>query len=174
MTGQWDGSSVARVDGGVTSAPARLRVRALLAGWSWRYELSAIVLLTVLATRFGPARLLGVLAVLLLVVAAVPRLWQRLVTRWWCITTPRRVRACCVGSWPGRAWSRVPVALWTEPRGFGERMLLWCPAGTSAADLAALRGLLASACRAEAVDVAAHPRHDRVVVLDIIRRPLTE
>jgi hypothetical protein len=63
------------------------------------------------------------------------------------------------------------VILLTTRQPFGERVYLWCRAGTTASDFTAVRELLATACWADDVRVRRGDRHAQLVCLDVIRHP---
>ncbi len=60
------------------------------------------------------------------------------------------------------------VRVTSEP--FGERLLLRCPAGTSAEDIYAERDALRAACWAADVLVARDEQRSHLVTVDVIRR----
>ncbi len=64
----------------------------------------------------------------------------------------------------------APFILWTRSRPSGERVYLWCRAGTSAADFSSARKLLAAACMAKDIKVSQHARYAHLIALDVIRR----
>ena len=61
------------------------------------------------------------------------------------------------------------IQVTSEP--FGERVRLWCPAGTSAEDIHAARDVLRAACWAADVRVARDEQRSHLVTVDVIRRP---
>jgi hypothetical protein len=63
------------------------------------------------------------------------------------------------------------VILLTTRQPFGERVYLWCRAGTTASDFAAAREVLATACWADDVRVWRGERRAQLVCLDVIRHP---
>lgn len=134
----------------------------------WRYEL-AVVALGYPMVRVGLGWTLVVVtaAAASLVLAPVRR---AAVGRFWCVVTPHRVRTGCAQAWVHSRSGRLPAVLWTSPRPYGERVLLWCPAGTSPADLDAVAPLLAVACWARDVRVETHPEHANLVTVHVIRR----
>ena len=64
---------------------------------------------------------------------------------------------------------RLPIIWSTTPTDYGERLRLWCPAGITAADLIGASEVLAAACWAAEVRVAADARHAHLVTLAVIR-----
>jgi len=149
------------------------RANPAVAAWRWRYELGllgALIavlvwlgLLVGLVTIANVAGLLGVLA------AIFPALRRYLAARFWCIVTQHRVRAGCVQAWIHSRYGKIPVILLTTRQPFGERVYLWCRAGTTASDFAAARELLATACWADDVLILRSDRHAQLVRLDVIR-----
>jgi hypothetical protein len=149
------------------------RANPIVAAWRWRYELLATAGLAAIWMALGPATVAAVtvgLAVALAATAAVPAGRRYLVGRAWCVVTPHRVRVGCAQAWIHSRSGKIPAVLFTMRQPFGERVYLWCRAGTSAADLATARELLAAACWADDVRVARSPRHAHLVTLDVIRR----
>jgi len=149
------------------------RANPAVAAWRWRYELGllgALIavlvwlgLLVGLVTIANVAGLLGVLA------AIFPALRRYLAARFWCVVTQHRVRAGCVQAWIHSRYGKIPVILLTTRQPFGERVYLWCRAGTTASDFAAARELLATACWADDVLILRSDRHAQLVRLDVIR-----
>jgi hypothetical protein len=150
------------------------RANPAVAAWRWRYELGLLSALVVAFAGLGleaglvaianTAGLLGMLA------ALFPALRRHLAARFWCIVTPHRVRAGCVHAWIHSRYGKIPVILLTTRQPFGERVYLWCRAGTTASDFVAARELLATACCADDVRVWRGERHAQLVCLDVIRR----
>ena len=68
---------------------------------------------------------------------------------------------------PGRS---LPIILWTSHQAFGERVSLYCRAGTTADNFVSARTVLAAACWAHDVAIFVDPRHTQLVILDVIRR----
>jgi hypothetical protein len=92
------------------------------------------------------------------------------VARAWCIITPHRIRTGCAQAWILSRSGKIPVVLLTTRQPFGESLLLWCPAGTSADDLMAASEMLAAACWASEVRVRSDPRYAHLVTVEVIRR----
>jgi hypothetical protein len=145
--------------------------------WHWRYEagllcgLAAVVLAS--GYMLGAVWLIAIVAAgfgLLAAALSWPASRQRLIARAWCVITPHRVRTGCMHAWVQSRDGRLPVVLYTTSADFGERVVLWCRAGITAADLAAARDILRSACWATDVRVVANARYPHVVVLEVIRR----
>jgi hypothetical protein len=145
--------------------------------WRWRYELAAVGVLT--AAGIGAVNLVGapaaalVCVLLLLLVAAVvvlPSVRRVLAARVWCVVTPHRVRTGCAQAGVFSRSGRLPAVLLTRPTKAGERVVLWCPAGTSVDDFVTASGLLRAACWAQDVQAARHPKYGHIVTLDVRRR----
>jgi hypothetical protein len=112
----------------------------------------------------------GLAAALIVMAACWPQGRRFLVARAWCIVTPHRVRVGCAQAWIHSRSGKIPAVLLTGRLSFGERVYLWCRAGTSADDLSSARKLLAAACWADDIRVTRHPRYAHLVTLDVIRR----
>ncbi len=145
--------------------------------WNWRYEVGLLCGLAAVALAsgyvLGAVWLIAIMAVGLGLLAAGlswPTSRQRLIARAWCIITPHRVRTGCVHAWVQSRDGRLPVVLFTTQAEFGERVVLWCRAGITAADLIAARDILRSACWASDVRVVASARYPHIVVLEVVRR----
>ena len=80
---------------------------------------------------------------------------------------PRRLRPG-VDPHPLRQAPLHPVDAGARPS--GERVYLWCRAGTSAADFSSASKLLAAACMAKDIKVSQHARYAHLIALDVIRR----
>src|SRR5215813_4653918 len=146
----------------------------LTVGWRWRYELllgvAVPVAVWLLVRNIGAplACVVMIAGFLGLVVASSPR---RLVTACaWCVITPHRVRTGMAQAWIHSRDGRMPFVLCTRRKPFGERVYLWCRAGTSAEDFVRARHLIAAACWAREVHVLRSERFVHLVVLDVIRR----
>jgi hypothetical protein len=150
------------------------RANPLVAAWRWRYELAGIVGLgagwIVLGWAAGAALTAGLAAVLISMVVGWPQGRRFLIARTWCIATPHRVRVGCAQAWIHSRSGKIPAVLLTRCQPFGERVFLWCRAGTSADDLSSARGLLAAACWAHDVQVTCDRRYAHLVILDVVRR----
>ncbi len=149
------------------------RANALVAAWRWRYPLAAAAGLAAMWGMLGTmvaAALTAGLATLLALAVCSARGRRFLVARWWCIVTPHRVRTGCAQAWIHSRYGKIPIVLLTRRRPVGERVYLWCRAGTSAADFRSARNALAAACWAQDVQVHRHARYAHVVALDVIRR----
>jgi hypothetical protein len=148
------------------------RTNPIVALWRWRYELAGATGLAAPWVLLGPvaaAALTAGVAAALIGTAMWPQGRRYLTARAWCIITPHRVRIGCAQAWIHSRAGKIPAVLRTTSQPFGERVLLWCRAGTSVDDLSSANALLAAACWADDVRVARHPRYAHLVTLDVIR-----
>jgi hypothetical protein len=145
--------------------------------WHWRYELAltagpAGAAVTIELT-LGPKWLItGAAVALTILVAALlwPSMRRRLKARAWCVITPHRVRTGCAQAYVQSRDGRLPVVMYSRPAEFGERLLLWCRAGITAADLEAARDIIAAACWAADVRVIPDRQRRHLVLLEVVRR----
>ncbi|GIH89997.1 hypothetical protein Psi01_06270 [Planobispora siamensis] len=145
----------------------------LTLAWWWRYEIMLVVGLPVVtlwaAARFGWPRVIAVMLALALLVISVP-VARREVWGWIrCVYVAHRIRSGCVEALVVNRRGRIPSVLWTAATPYGERVWLWCRAGTTATELERAGEILAVCCLAPAVEVSAHPRHPALVLVDVIR-----
>lgn len=153
----------------------RPRRRATIIGyaWWWRYELGLAVGLTaitlLLVHAFGAGRAAISMGATIGACTLCPPAQRACVVVAWHILTPHRLRAGFVQARIHSRNGRLPTILRTSRQAFGERVLLWCPAGVSVADLRSARDVLAAACWASGIRVTADPRHAHLVTLDVIR-----
>jgi len=150
------------------------RANLIVAAYRWRYELAAAAGLAAawiaLGTVAGAAITVGLVTALISTAIHWPRGRRFLAAHAWRIVTPHRVRVGCAQAWIHSRYGKIPALLLTTRQPFGERVYLWCRAGTSADDLISARGLLAAACWADDIRVARSPRYAHLVTLDVIRR----
>jgi hypothetical protein len=158
----------------ITSTVARPWPTTVL--WRWRYEL--ILGLGLPTAVYALAQTLGLPATILflapLVAAAVLLRPVRrfFVRRAWCVITPHRVRSGCAQARIHSRAGRLPAVLHTSRADFGERVLLWCPAGVSVEDFESARPQLAASCWAIDVQAQRSYRYAHLITVDIIRRDL--
>jgi hypothetical protein len=147
----------------------------LVAGWRWRWEIALLAGLAAIliagTTSVGVLPTIAVATVITLTVMSLPPTRQLVLNRAWCIITAHRVRAGCAEAMIYSSRGKIPVILWSAHQPFGERVLLWCRAGTSIEDFITSRAMLTSACWAQDVAVLPDIRHPHLVTLDVIRRP---
>lgn len=155
--------------------PRRAPMPALL--WHWRYELALLACVSILLAVL--VRVLGIEAAALACSGLVGAFgpwppWHRpFLTVVWRIVTPHRLRAGFAQARIASLQGRIPLILRTTTTPSGERVRLWCPAGTSAEDLRAARGVLRAACWAADIRVVRDERHSQLVTVDVIRRHRT-
>jgi hypothetical protein len=146
----------------------------LVVVWRWRYELTLATGLTagiaVAISSFGAVMTMVVAAITTLTVLCWPTARQFATDRAWCIITPHRVRLGCTEGLIYSSRGKIPVVLWTSHRAFGERVLLWCRAGTSVDDFMSARAALTAACWAQDVAVHCDTQHAQLITLQVIRR----
>jgi hypothetical protein len=107
--------------------------------WRWRYELGLAAGLPagilVLAHAVGTGWALAAVSALSGVLAGWPAARRLAIARAWCVITPHRVRTGCAQSWIHSRSGKIPIVLLTTSEPFGERVQLWCRAGTGPDDL---------------------------------------
>lgn len=151
------------------------RPNLLVAAWRWRYEiallagLAAVLALGMISVGVLPTT--AVVTVIILAILGLPPTRQLVLSRTWCIITAHRVRVGCAEAMIYSSRGKIPIIVWTVHQPFGERILLWCRAGTSIDDFITSRAILTSACWAQDVAVLPDIRHPHLVTLDVIRRP---
>jgi hypothetical protein len=145
----------------------------LTVGWRWRYELllaaGVPVAAWLLVNGLGAAFAVITVVALIVLVAVSPPLRRLLIARAWCIITPHRVRTGMAQAWIHSRDGKMPFVLRTTREPFGERVRLWCRAGTSAEDFVWARHLIVAACWARDVQVLRNERFVHIVLLDVIR-----
>jgi hypothetical protein len=141
--------------------------------WRWRYEAGLLagvpaaifVLISRLGWVWGPV----VIGVTVVTLATWPdaRLWLGAHAR--CVITAHRVRTGCAEAWIHSRRGKLPVILLTSPRPYGERLYIWCRAGTCLEDFQDAVDVLRSACFAADIRVTCSTRSAHIVILDVIR-----
>jgi hypothetical protein len=150
------------------------RPNPIVLAWRWRYELGLLVGLgfgSFAIVQLGVVWLIATWLVLVAMFGVWPHGRRLLIKRAWCIITPHRLRTGCAHAWIQSRRGHLPVILFTTPQPFGERVTLWCVAGTSAADLIAARDVLIAACWAADMRIIRSQNHAHMVVVDVIRNP---
>jgi hypothetical protein len=151
------------------------RAASLALPWRWRYELLLAIgapLGALLAARvLGPDRSLVEATILGFALGLWSPSRRVLLGRAWCIITPHRVRVGCVQARIYNRRGRLPIILRTSLEPFGERVRIWCTAGTSAEDFQSARSILSAACWAVDVHIERSVRYAHLVTLDVIRSP---
>jgi len=146
----------------------------LVAAWRWRYEIALVSGLTACLaaaiSSFGAVPTIIAVIVVALAILCWPPARRFATDRAWCIITPHRVRVGCVEGLIYSSRGKIPIILWTSHQAFGERVSLYCRAGTTADDFVSARTVLAVACWAQDVAIFVDPRRTQLVILDVIRR----
>lgn len=141
--------------------------------WRWRYEIAiaaglpAALLISVHA--LGLIRAIAGTVIITGLVTLYPPGRQYLLACAWCVITAHRVRAGCAQALILSGRGKLPIIMSTSRQPFGERVRLWCRAGTSVQDFVDAQDLLAAACWARHVVVSYDPSHTHLVILDVIR-----
>lgn len=145
--------------------------------WRWRWELllpAALLTGTVRSIHiFGwPWTAATSLSVVVGVLCrAELRRWIR--SRFWCVVTQHRLRTGFAEAWIQSRRGRLPMILWTFATPHGERIMVWCRAGTTMEDLLAERAVLLKACwGVHEMTITPHHRYPHVVYVDADRRPV--
>jgi hypothetical protein len=142
--------------------------------WRWRHELALLVglpaVITILVTQVGWLWSLTGSSVIAATLAWWPGARSWLLGHARCVLTAHRVRTGCAQAWIHSRHGKLPIILLTSPKAFGERVHLWCRAGTCPEDFESASEILRSACWASDVRVTASTRYSHIVILDVIRR----
>jgi hypothetical protein len=140
--------------------------------WRWRYELllliAATAVLTGLAWRLGTEW--TVIGTSTMAGAFGPPWPESVIARFWCLVTPHRLRAAFVHAHIHTTGGRLPMIVRTTPAPFGERVLVWCPAGVTPEDLEMAQTALRAACWACDVRFVRDPGRSHLVTVNVIRR----
>ncbi len=150
--------------------------RATIVGyaWWWRYEIGIAFGLGIgmylLASAVGIGQAVLGVAVTALVLGTWPASKRAFADAAWHIITPHRLRAGFAQARIHARNGRLPTILRTTRQPFGERVLVWCPAGTSVADFHSARRILAAACWAAHVTVSRDDQHAQLITIDVIRQ----
>jgi hypothetical protein len=143
--------------------------------WRWRYEacLAVGIPVFVLAavSAVGAAWTIAAMAIFAAWSTMWPRSRRYLAACSWWVITPHRVRTGCAQGWVYSKSGKLPVVLRTTQHPFGQRVLVWCRAGTNVQDFIQARELLTAACWAHDIYIYYDPRHTHLVTLDVIRIP---
>jgi hypothetical protein len=146
----------------------------LVGAWRWRYEIALVsglsAGLAAAISSFGAVPTIIAVIVGTLTMLCWPPARRFATDRAWCIITPHRARVGCVEGLIYSSRGKIPIILWTSHQAFGERVLLYCRAGTTVDDFVSARTVLATACWAQDVAIFVDPRHAQLVILDVIRR----
>jgi hypothetical protein len=157
-----------------TARRPRRRVSILGLAWWWRHELGITLGLAaglyLLARAVGSGRAVLGVAVAVALFGTWPVTRRAVTALAWAIITPHRLRVGFVRARIQARNGRLPTILRTSQQPFGERVLVWCQPGTSAADFREARGILAAACWVTAIKVNTDEWHTNLVTIDVIRR----
>jgi hypothetical protein len=152
----------------------RFRPNLVVAAWRWRYEIALMSGLTAglasAISSFGAAPTIIAMIIGALTILCWPPARRFAIDRAWCIVTPHRVRVGCVEGLIYSSQGKIPIILWTSHQAFGERVLLYCRAGTTVDDFVSARTVLAAACWAQDLAIFVDVRQTQRVTLDVIRR----
>jgi hypothetical protein len=146
------------------------------AGTAWRWRTELLTLGGLLAVLYWLSRQITihwapvVLAAAIGIAVMIP--WSRrfITRRFWCVLARHRFHHLC---WEARLHTRagrLPVVLRARPTRVGERLTVWCRAGTCAEDFEQHTGELAAACYAREARVTRNTAWSQLVTIDIIRR----
>ncbi|MGW0804945.1 hypothetical protein [Nonomuraea sp. NPDC002799] len=164
-----DPNLFARVNRATTPYP---RANVLVVLWRWRYELVTFAL----AAAFcgGAVEILGPASPTVGVVPVAVALWPPARSEAWgrirCVITAHRIRVGLIEGYVVSRRGKIPMILWCAPSYPGERVWIWCRAGTVAADVERARHIIATTCWAADVLVRPHPDRPHLVRLDVVRR----
>ena len=145
--------------------------------WRWRYELALLIgipaAITVLITQLSPMWSLTAIGIIGGTLATWPQARSWLVAHAHCILTAHRVRTGCAQAWIHSRDGKLPIILLTSPKPYGERVYIWCRAGTCLEDFEAASDILRSACWASDIYATSSIRYSHIVILDVIRHETT-
>jgi hypothetical protein len=140
--------------------------------WRWRYELILLaglaVACAVVVHALGLIPGIVVLSALLGIVSPPWPGWLRGVA--WHVVTPHRIRAGLSAAGVHNRRGIYPQVRMVASEEYGERVVLWCPAGTTAEDIYSARAILRTACWAADVRVRCDVQRSHIVTLYVIRR----
>lgn len=152
----------------------RPRRNPLGTAWRWRHETAlvsgAVAAIAAAVSLLGAGTAVACTAGLMAISSLWPPGRRWLVAGAWWLVTPHLLHSGFVQARIQSRSGRVPFIWRTTREVFGERAHVWCPAGTSADDMRAARGILRAACWAADVQVMRHERHAHLVLIDVIRR----
>lgn len=156
----------------------RARPGIFLIAFRWRIELAMLAVVTggpiAAVNAFGTtATLIGLAGIVIAAVfaATLPSARQFAAAAAWRVITPHRVRTCFARRWVFNSSGETPAVIRATATPTGERVLVWCRAGTSVEDVEAVSSSLAAACWAARVVITRSQRFAHVVYIDVIRRP---
>jgi hypothetical protein len=142
--------------------------------WRWRYEVAILVGVPagviVLITRVSLVWDVAGISIVAAMLGNWPAARSWLLAHSRCVVVAHRVRTGCAQAWIQSRYGKLPIILLTGPKPYGERVYLWCRAGTSLEDFESATDILRAACWARDVCVRASTRYSHIVILDVIRR----
>jgi hypothetical protein len=140
--------------------------------WRWRYELilaaGLAVICAVVVNALGLP--LGIIAVSAMLGAFSPPWPAWLTGMAWHVITPHRIRVGLAQAGVHNRKGIHPQVRMITSEEFGERVVLWCPAGTSAEDVYRASAILRTACWAADVRVRCDVQFSHIVTVYVIRR----
>jgi hypothetical protein len=146
----------------------------LTIAWRWRYELILTLTITVASVMVwqhaGLLSLAGLCLMLTLSMVTVSRPRRFVMARLWCVLTPHRLRTGCSQARIFTRKGKLPAILWTRAIPAGERVWVWCSAGTYPEQFEQHRENLRAALFARDIRVQRCKRFSHVVTVDVIRR----
>ncbi|GGO83571.1 hypothetical protein [Nonomuraea cavernae] len=148
------------------------RPNPVVVGWRWRYEIGAAFALPLVGYVFVDG--LGPMSPIAGVVIGLILLWPPVRSEVWgrirCVVTAHRIRHGFVEAYIVSRRGKIPVILWCAPAPFGERVWVWCRAGTTATHIEQGREIIAAACWAADVTVRPRDGSPHWVLLEVTRR----
>jgi hypothetical protein len=153
--------------------------------WWWSFEITTTVVVAggwVALAHLASWRIASAVLMAVAVAVFVPPRSRRFVWAWsWCLVVRHRLRLCFAtlvrsqARVTGGRPAALPLLLWARPTLAGERVWLWLRPGLALEDLEGKAGLIAVACIAKQVRIAAaSERYAALLRVDIARRdPLT-
>jgi hypothetical protein len=142
--------------------------------WRWRYE--AVTLAATLLGAFVTVSkgIVGQVVPIVILTLSAGFSWsttrQLAIRAFWHVVTPHRLRKAFK---EGGVYSRngtLPSVILTHSTWMnGERVWIWCVAGTSPEELAIIRPILRATAWAEDVHVTRHAHFSHIAILDVVR-----
>jgi hypothetical protein len=142
----------------------------------WRAEIALFTAFVVgmawLRREAGPAVAWLIAGGVLVVIVVVPQTRWFAFTRFWCLVDRHRLRTCLreARARTMNLGGALPFMLWARPTKTGERIWMWCRAGSSAGDLEAALEYIAPACYAREARVHKVRKLSTLFAVDVVRR----
>jgi hypothetical protein len=145
------------------------RPNPMVLAWRWRHALAPTIGVAALVHYRVSMWILLLGGHAMMILGLTPSVRRFVIQGAWCVITPHRVRRACAEARIFTRHGKIPIILWTfrDPR--GERIVLYCRAGTSPKDFRDTQNILRTACWAKKVTVTRHPRYSSLAILNIIR-----